>query len=45
MLVRGERSDPLSDVEQVLSLETLATLQDRSARCTSIPRCGATSCR
>jgi MoxR-like ATPase len=29
MLVRGERSDPLNEVQQVLSLEVLAQLQDR----------------
>ncbi|HWM92268.1 MAG TPA: MoxR family ATPase [Thermoanaerobaculia bacterium] len=29
MLVRGERSDPLNEVQQVLSLEALAGLQDR----------------
>jgi MoxR-like ATPase len=29
MLLRGERTEPLSEVKQVLSLETLATLQDR----------------
>ncbi|MEA2603435.1 MAG: MoxR-like ATPase [Acidobacteriota bacterium] len=29
MLVRGERSDPLNEVQQVLSLDVLAQLQDR----------------
>jgi MoxR-like ATPase len=29
MLVRGERSDPLNEVQQVLGLEDLALLQDR----------------
>jgi MoxR-like ATPase len=29
MLVRGERSDPLNEVQQVLSLDDLAQLQDR----------------
>jgi MoxR-like ATPase len=29
MLVRGERADPLGEIEQVLSLESLAQLQDK----------------